>query len=110
MRVALHSLLHHGQEEAYEREHRRVPDDLLQALKQAGIRDWTIWRSGRHLFHVVDVVDFDAAMSRLDGDPVNERWQKHMAAFVERFELDDETGGMPIRHVWTLSEQDEEQG
>lgn len=101
MRVALHSVLREGQEAAYEREHATVWPDLLAALQRVGIRDWTIWRSGRHLFHVVDADDFGAAMAALDDDPVNLRWQEHMAAFVDHFEPD-------LRHVWTLRDQAEE--
>ncbi len=106
MRVALHSVLREGQEEAYEREHATVWPDLLAALQRVGIREWTIWRSGRHLFHVVDADDFDRAMAELQHDPVNERWQAHMAAFVDHFEADpDGAAGMGLRHVWTLTEQ-----
>jgi L-rhamnose mutarotase len=98
VRIGLHSILRAGQEEAYEREHAVVWPDLLAALRRAGISDWTIWRSGRHLFHVVETDDFAGAMDRLAVDPVNERWQAHMAAFVDHFEPDP-------RHVWTLREQ-----
>ncbi len=106
MRVALHSVLREGQEEAYEREHATVWPDLLAALQRVGVREWIIWRSGRNLFHVVEADDFADAMAALEHDPVNERWQAHMAAFVDHFEGDpDGAAGMGLRHVWTLSEQ-----
>lgn len=106
MKVALHSVLREGQEAAYEREHAEVWPDLLAALRRAGIRDWTIWRSGRNLFHLVDTDDFAAAMDRLDDDEVNQRWQDHMAAFVDHFEPNGEgQAGLAIRHVWTLRDQ-----
>ncbi|MFI0735468.1 L-rhamnose mutarotase [Streptomyces sp. NPDC021225] len=75
MRVALHSVLKEGQEAGYEEVHATVPADLLEALGRAGITNWRIWRSGRHLFHLVDCEDFAAAMAALDQDPVNHRWQ-----------------------------------
>lgn len=104
--VALHSILRAGQETAYEKEHAVVPDDLLAALQTAGIRDWSIWRSGRNLFHVVEAEDFTAAMRRLADDPVNQRWQVHMAAFVERFVPNpDDSNDLAIRPVWTLHDQ-----
>lgn len=103
-KVALHSVLIKGQESAYEREHASVPDDLLAALQAAGVRDWSIWRSGGHLFHVVDVVDFEVAMAELGDDPVNQRWQEHMAKFVANF-VTTEGDSMQIRHVWTMRGQ-----
>ena len=106
MTIALHSVLREGQEEAYEREHTQVWPDLLALLQSAGIRDWTIWRSGRHLFHVVDADDFTGAMAKLGGEPVNARWQEHMAAFVDHFEENpDGEAGLALRHVWTLTQQ-----
>ncbi len=106
MKVALHSVLREGQEEAYEREHARIWPDVLAALQRVGVREWVIWRSGRHLFHVVEADDFARAMADLEHDPVNERWQVHMAAFVDHFEADpDDAAGPGLRHVWTMSEQ-----
>ena len=106
MTIALHSVLREGQEAAYEEEHARVWPELLATMQAAGIRDWTIWRSGRHLFHLVDTDDFAGARTRLADDPVDQRWQQHMAAFVDHFE-ENEAGeaGLSLRHVWTMTEQ-----
>ena len=52
--VALRSLLRDGCGDAYDAAHARIPDDLVDAHLRAGIRDWTIWRSGRELFHLVE--------------------------------------------------------
>jgi L-rhamnose mutarotase len=100
----MHSVLRDGQEAAYEAAHATVPGDLLALLKRAGVEDWVIWRSGRHLFHVVECADFDAAMREMAGDPVNDRWQAVMAAHVERFE-DGPGGGRALRQVWSLRGQ-----
>ncbi|MDT0542620.1 MULTISPECIES: L-rhamnose mutarotase [Streptomyces] len=110
MRVALHSVLKEGQEAGYEEVHATVPADLLEALGRAGITNWRIWRSGRHLFHLVDCEDFAAAMAALDQDPVNHRWQAFIGDYVDHFET---TGGTPagpsvdmaLGQVWELSEQ-----
>jgi L-rhamnose mutarotase len=107
MKVALHSILREGQEAAYEREHATVWPELVEIMRGVGIQDWSIWRSGRHLFHLVEVDDFATAMAALADDPVNERWQRHMATFVDHFEgpSGEEGGGRPLAHVWTLAEQ-----
>lgn len=110
MRVALHSVLKEGQEAGYEREHATVPADLLESLGRAGITNWRIWRSGRHLFHLVDCEDFAAAMAALDEDPVNHRWQEFIGAYVDHFET---TAGSPVEgsaqmalgEVWELRAQ-----
>ncbi|MFI1166293.1 L-rhamnose mutarotase [Streptomyces sp. NPDC020801] len=106
MRIALHSRLHEGRELAYEAEHRAVPEELLAALRRAGISEWAIWRSGSDLFHVVECADFGAAMRELQEDPANQRWQETMKAYVASFA--ENPGGaadLGLRQVWTLTDQ-----
>ena len=106
MKVALHSVLREGQESNYGEAHATVPLDLAASLLAAGIHDWTIWRSGRDLFHLVDCDDFEAAMSQLDTDPVNDRWQEYMAQFVDHFETVSEGfKGMIVPTVWNFRAQ-----
>lgn len=105
-RLALHSRLLPGTEDAYETEHATVWPELIAVMTAAGITDWTIWRSGRDLFHLVECDDFEAAVARLATDPVDQRWQRHMAQFVEGFAQNpDGLAGQSLRHVWTMSEQ-----
>jgi L-rhamnose mutarotase len=103
MTIALHSVLREGCEAAYDDEHRAVWPDLLAALQKAGIDEWRIWRSGRHLFHLVETGDFERAMARLADDPVNQRWQAHINTIVDHFE--EGPSGMPLQFVWSLAEQ-----
>ncbi|MBL1098650.1 L-rhamnose mutarotase [Streptomyces coffeae] len=110
MRVALHSVLKEGQEAGYEEVHATVPADLLEALRRAGIDNWRIWRSGRHLFHLVDCEDFAAAMTALDSDPVNHRWQEFIGRYVDHFETTDGSPAaaserMALGEVWELRAQ-----
>ncbi|HEV8459225.1 MAG TPA: L-rhamnose mutarotase [Gaiellaceae bacterium] len=97
--VALRSLLRAGCEVGYDAAHVRIPDDLLEAHRRAGIRDWTIWRSGRDLFHLVECDDLQAAFDALAGDPANERWQGFIGDYVESFDP------MPLPLVWRMREQ-----
>ena len=98
--VALHSVLREGMEEAYDTEHATVWPDLAASLRAAGITEWRIWRSGRHLFHLVECDDFAAAMEQLAHDPVNERWQAHINQIVDHFEPGID--GMALGRVWSL--------
>jgi L-rhamnose mutarotase len=111
MRVALHSVIVEGKEAGYEEAHLRIPDDLVVSFARVGIRDWTIWRSGRHLFHLVDCDDFAKAMRLLEDDPANRRWQDFIGPYVDRFEttngrVADGAADMVLHEVWTLTEQE----
>jgi L-rhamnose mutarotase len=106
MRVALHSVIRDGHEALYEADHEFIPDDLTETFARVGIHDWSIWRSGRNLFHLVECDDFSAAMTALETDPANLRWQKFIGRHVEYFvtTADGDTG-MTLPHVWDLSSQ-----
>jgi L-rhamnose mutarotase len=101
--VALHSVLRPGCEEAYDADHARIPDDLVEAHRRVGIRDWRIWRSGRDLFHIVDCDDFSAAARALEDDPANRRWQATIARYVDHFERP--AGEIELPLVWQMVDQ-----
>lgn len=106
MRIAFHSEIRDGAVADYESTHATIPDDLVATFARIGIHDWTIWRSGRRLFHVVDCDDWDAAIAALGDDPANARWQADIGRFVAGF-LDGEgrAGMAPIGEVWSLDRQ-----
>lgn len=106
MRVALHSIIRPGAIDGYRSEHAKIPADLEGSFARLGIHDWTIWRSGDRLFHVVECDDFDAAMLALDSDPANVAWQQRIGEFVELFrDADGDVGISPIEEVWDLRRQ-----
>ncbi|RIQ24368.1 L-rhamnose mutarotase [Jiangella rhizosphaerae] len=105
MRVALHSVLRPGTELDYDREHERIPDDLVASFARVGIHEWTIWRVVDRLFHLVECDDFDAAMRALASDPANERWQAHIGRFVDRFAGGTDGQPAPLPEVWDLGRQ-----
>jgi len=69
--------------EAYEEAHRRVWPDLLALLKEVGISQYSIFRSGSDLFLYMHVEDFERAWNTLDQHPVNQRWQQQMKLLFE---------------------------
>lgn len=106
MRVALHSVIAVGAIDDYVRRHGRVPDELAALFARAGIRDWTIWRSGDRLFHLVDCDDWEAAMAIVRADPADARWQADIGRFVAGFRgPDGEDAYAPLGAVWSLSQQ-----
>lgn len=101
-RIALHSEVRDGYVEA----HARIPDDLIEAFGRAGIHEWTIWRSGHHMFHLVVCDDWDAAIAALDREPANARWQESIGPYVEAYrDAYAEPGFSPLAVVWDLERQ-----
>lgn len=101
MRIALHTRLKPGLEAEYEQAHREVPAELVQAIKAAGAHEWTIWRSGLDLFHVIDCDDYAALLAALADLPVNIAWQARMAGYLDVIH-DYEDAGKGLPTVWRL--------
>lgn len=104
MERTLHTRLHEDAVEDYDRLHARVPDDLLQALADAGVRDWRIWRDGCDVFHWLDVEDYQAMREHLRDHPANLAWQARVTALQatpDDYSGDDD--GLPF--VWSFRAQ-----
>lgn len=99
--IALHTRLKPGMEVSYDREHAAIPSELDAALREAGVASWRIWRSGRDLFHLVEVEDYRAMRAFLKDHPANIPWQARMA---ELLEVEDDYSGNDsgIPQVWAL--------
>jgi L-rhamnose mutarotase len=83
MRVALHTRLKPGAEDAYEEAHREIPPALANSIRAAGATSWTIWRSGLDLFHVIECEDYGDLLAYLDARPLNQVWQEQMTLLLE---------------------------
>jgi L-rhamnose mutarotase len=100
-KIALHTRLKPGKEAEYDSVHAAISPELDAALRTAGVTGWDIWRSGRELFHVVEVADYQAMRRQLATNPVNIAWQAVMA---ELLEVEDDYSGndMGLAKVWEL--------
>ncbi len=102
MRIALHTRLKPGSENEYEAAHREVPAELVAAIRAAGAADWTIWRSGPDLFHVIDCDSYDLLLANLADLPVNIAWQARMGGYLDvPHDYSDGDAGLPV--VWELN-------
>ena len=103
-RILTRTRLRAGSEAAYERVHAAVPPALAARLRAAGVQDWTIWRDGQDLVHLVEVDDYRAMRKALADDPVNAEWQ---AVVNPLLEADDDYSGSDdgIPRVWSLADQ-----
>ncbi|MCC9306549.1 L-rhamnose mutarotase [Kitasatospora sp. RB6PN24] len=103
MRIALHTRVRPDRIAEYEAAHREVPAALTAAIRAAGVRDWTIWRSGTELFHLLDCEDYARLLAELAGLPVNISWQARMAELldvVHDYSAEGAAAGLPV--VWEL--------
>jgi L-rhamnose mutarotase len=79
-RIAFRMTLHPGQAAEYKRRHDAIFPDLRQALKDAGVSDYSIWHDPQsdHLFAILTRSD-DHRMDDLPQLDIVKRWWAHMA-------------------------------
>src|ERR1700730_47440 len=73
----------------YVEAHRNVWPELLAALSEAGIRNYTIFRDGNAVFGYFESDDLEAAAAYMEAQEVNARWQDTMAKLLEERVADD---------------------
>jgi L-rhamnose mutarotase len=72
-----------GQEAEYRRRHADVWPEMLDALKTAGCRDYSIFIRGSDLFAYLEVDDFAAFRASMAASLVNTRRQAEMASLID---------------------------
>jgi L-rhamnose mutarotase len=69
--------------DAYLEAHRNVWPEMLTALLDAGIRNYTIFRNGNEMFGYFESDDHEASAAYMEEQEVNARWQDTMAELLE---------------------------
>ena len=83
-RIAFRMNLNPGQAAEYEKRHDEIFPDLVTALKDAGVSDYSIWLDPEthHLFAILTRAD-DHGMDALPAQEVVKRWWAFMADIME---------------------------
>jgi len=84
----------------YVEAHRRVWPEMLDALRGAGIRNYTIFRAGNSVFGYFEADDLAAVDRFLAAQEVSARWQDAMAELLE--ERVPDGGPPPLQQIFRL--------
>lgn len=92
-----------GRRDDYLRMHESIWPELDRALRDGGVKSYTIYVWGDVVFSHMEVDDYDRLVERLRDDPVAARWEEQFADILEYPNADPETG-WPERlvEVWDL--------
>ena len=92
--------VHPDKLDEYVAAHRDVWPEMLDALRGAGIRNYTIFRHGNEMFGYFEADDLEAAARYLAQQDVSTRWQDAMAELLEQRVPDE--GPPPLEEVFRL--------
>jgi L-rhamnose mutarotase len=91
-RVAFIINLKPGSEEEYKRRHDEIWPEMMQALRNAGMHNYSIFLGpGGQLFAYLETEDFERMARTIGRDPVNARWQEYMKDLIS-VDVDPQTG------------------
>jgi len=79
-----------GYEEEYKRRHDEIWPEMVEALKDAGIGNYSIFRHGLTLFGYFETDDLENTIDALGKSEVNARWGESMTP-VMKVETDPTT-------------------
>jgi L-rhamnose mutarotase len=80
--------------------HASVWPEMIDALRSAGIRNYTIFRAGTAVFGYFEADDLAAAAAYLRTQEVTGRWQDAMAELLE--ERVPDAGPLPLEQIFRL--------
>ena len=90
--------------EEYRERHRAVWPEMLDALRQAGWHNYSLFLSPEgYLFGYLETPDFGRALTLMADTDVNTRWQNEMAPFFEGLDgAHADAGMMRLEEVFHL--------
>ena len=75
--------LKQGKEEAYRRAHENVWPELIATAKRFGLKNHTVFLSGRQVIAYIESEDFDTSWQQLVDTDVKKRWNELMGDLFE---------------------------
>ena len=101
-RIAFRMTLYPGFAAEYEKRHDEIFPELAQALKDAGVSDYTIWHDpeSNHLFGILTRTD-NHTMDALPDTEIVKRWWAHMADVMET-DANNVPTQIPLKQVFFL--------
>ena len=82
--------------EEYIKRHKEIWPEMVEVLKQAGIRNYTIWNTGNEVFGYYECEKGADYAAKVQAEsPVVDKWNEYMEG-VLIMEMDPITGAQPL--------------
>lgn len=94
-RYAWKAIVLDGQLDEYKKRHDNIWPEMVEVLRKAGIRNYTIWNVGNELFGYYECDSVEEAARIQAESPVVDKWNEYMKD-VMVMEMDPETGAQPL--------------
>jgi len=89
-----------GFEAEYKRRHDDIWPEMTALLRQAGIRNYTIWNYGEDLFGYFETDDLDECVRIVSQSDVKKRWDDYMSDIIINDEDPTTTSGASKKPIF----------
>ena len=94
-RFAWKGRIKEGMQAEYKRRHDEIWPEMIQLLKSAGIKNYTIWSDGHDVFGYYECEQGIAFAEKTQAEsPIVDKWNEYMDDVLELV-MDPETGAQP---------------
>ena len=78
-----------GYEEEYKKRHEKICPEMIQMLKESGVRNYSIFRHGLTLIGYFETDNLKNTISSINQSEINRKWGEYMAPIM-KIEIDSE--------------------
>ena len=78
-----------GYEDEYKKRHEEIWPEMVDMLRNAGVRNYSIFRHGLTLFGYFETDDLEQTITAINASDVNRRWGEYMTP-VMKIEIDSQ--------------------
>ncbi|KAA8922184.1 MAG: L-rhamnose mutarotase [Thermoplasma sp.] len=82
MRYAFHLKIKKGTEDEYIKRHRNVWPEMLDLLKKAGVRNYSIFIEDTDVFGYWECDDLSTTLDAINRSEINSKWQSFMSDII----------------------------
>ena len=79
-----------GYEEEYKKRHDEIWPEMVQMLKEAGLRNYNIFRYGIKLFGYFETDDLNKSINFISNSEINKKWSEYMEPIM-KVDIDPKT-------------------
>ena len=85
-----------GKLDEYVKRHNEIWPEMLEVLKDAGIKNYTIWNTGNELFGYYECTKGIEFAGKTQSDsPIDKKWNEYMKDVMD-MPIDERTGAQPL--------------
>ena len=79
-----------GYEEEYKKRHDEIWPEMVEMLREAGLRNYNIFRHGLKLFGYFETDNLEKSIKHIASSEVNKKWAEYMSPIM-KVDIDPET-------------------